>query len=138
MSDLKTKRNNADVEAFLNAVENESRRKDAFRLLEIMREITGAEAEMWGGSIVGFGSYHYVYASGREGDWPLTGFSPRKQSLSVYLMAGFDIFEHLLNKLGKHKIGKGCLYINKMKDIDELVLKQLIAESNAVIRKRYG
>ena len=102
MAELKTKRNDADVEAFLNKVENEKRREDSFRVLVIMEEITGLRPKMWGNSIVGFGSYHYKYASGREGDWPSVAFSPRKQSLTLYIMSGFDNFEELMRKLGRN------------------------------------
>jgi len=126
MAELKTKRNTADVETFLNGVEHDQRREDAFAVLELMREITGEPAEMWGDSIVGFGSYHYTYASGREADWMLTGFSPRKQSLTLYIMSGFDAYESLLEKLGKHRTGKACLYVNKLADIDMDVLRELV------------
>ena len=94
-----------------------------------MREVTGAEPQMWGDSIVGFGSYHYVYASGREGDWPLTGFSPRKRNLTLYIMAGFDEYDELLSRLGKFKTGKSCLYINKLEDVDQEVLAELVKRS---------
>jgi len=129
MAELKTKKTAASVEAFLNAVEHDKRRADGFALLEMMREITGEEAAMWGESIVGFGSYHYKYASGREGDWFLAGFSPRKRNLTVYIMSGFDGYEALLAKLGKHKTGVGCLYINKLEDVDVQVLRELIRRS---------
>ena len=138
MAELKTKRNDADVEAFLNKVENEKRREDSFRVLVIMEEITGLRPKMWGNSIVGFGSYHYKYASGREGDWPSVAFSPRKQSLTLYIMSGFDSFEELLSKLGKYKTGKGCLYVNKLEDVDERVLRSLIVQSIVAVKKRYG
>ena len=129
MSDLKTKKNAADVEKFLNSVENDKRREDSLVILDLMREVTGEEGSMWGSSIVGFGSYHYKYASGREGDWFLTGFSPRKQNLTVYIMDGFSNYDELLGKLGKHKTGKSCLYINKLEDVDQDVLRQLVMES---------
>lgn len=129
MSDLKTKKNDADVEKFLDSVENDKRRKDSLVVLNLMREVTGEEASMWGSSIVGFGSYHYKYASGREGDWFLSGFSPRKQNLTVYIMDGFSNYDELLGRLGKHKTGKSCLYINKLEDIDQDVLRQLVMES---------
>jgi len=138
MAELKTKRNDADVEAFLNNVENVKRRQDAFRLLVIMEEITGLKPTMWGNSIVGFGSYHYKYASGREGDWPSVAFSPRKQSLTLYIMSGFDSFDELMSKLGKYKTGKGCLYVNKLEDVDERVLRSLIVQSIMAVKKRYG
>ena len=101
MSELKTQKHDGSVAAFLNSVENERKRSDSFTLLELMQEVTGAEAAMWGSSIVGFGSYHYTYASGREGDWFVAGFAPRKQNLTLYIMAGFDGYETLLARLGK-------------------------------------
>ena len=133
MAELKTKKNDQSVEAFLNAVENEAKRKDSFTILEWMKEITGEEPEMWGSSIIGFGSYHYKYASGRQGDWFTVGFSPRKQNLTLYIMSGFDQYETLLEKLGKHKTGKSCLYLKKIEDVDEDILKELIRQSVAHI-----
>jgi len=129
MSENKTRPTDESVVAFLNSVEHKTRREDAFTLLEMMREITGEEAVLWGSSIVGFGSYHYKYDSGREGDMPLVGFSPRKQSTTVYIMPGFDDYDALLDNLGKHKIGKSCLYMNKLADVDETVLRRLIRRS---------
>ena len=126
MAELKTKLNDSDVEEFLNAVEDEQKRADSFELLKIMQEISGKPAKMWGTNIVGFGTYHYVYASGREGDWMLSGFSPRKSSISVYLMAGFEQLSDELASLGKHKVGKGCLYIKRLSDIDEKHLRKMI------------
>lgn len=135
MSNLKTTRNDGDVRAYLESVANKQRRQDALAMLELMREITGEEAEMWGESIVGFGSYRYRYASGRQGDWFLTGFAPRKQALTLYIMPGFERYEALLAKLGKHKIGKSCLYINKLADVDEDVLKEIITASVERMRR---
>lgn len=129
MAELKTKRNAASVQAFLNTVENAQKRQDSFVILDLMREVTGAEPEMWGDSIVGFGSYHYKYASGRAADWPLTGFSPRKQNLTLYIMAGFEQYDELLRRLGKHTTGSACLYIKKLADIDLEVLRELVAQS---------
>ena len=129
MSEPKTKPTDASVEDFLNAVYHPQRREDGFELLKIMKEITNEEPKMWGPSIVGFGSYHYKYESGREGDMPITGFSPRKRSLSVYIMPGFDEYSDLLKKLGKHRVGKSCLYINKLADVNISVLKDLIEKS---------
>jgi hypothetical protein len=129
MAELKTKRNEGDVEAYLNSVENETKRKDSFAVLKLMQEVTGEQPEMWGDSIVGFGSYHYKYESGREGDWFLTGFAPRKQNLTLYIMAGFDEYDKLLGKLGKYKTGKSCLYINKIEDVDKDVLRELVRQS---------
>lgn len=138
MSEPKTKRNDSDVKAYLESVPNKRRREDALVLLDLMSEVTGERAEMWGGSIVGFGSYHFVYASGREGDWPLTGFAPRKQSMTLYIMPGFEHYDDLLARLGKHKLGASCLYINKLADVDMQVLRQLIARSVAHMRVQRG
>ena len=129
MAELKTKRNKGDVEAFLNSVPDEKKRQDSFMVMELMKQVTGKEPEMWGDSIVGFGSYHYKYASGREGDWFITGFSPRKQNLTLYIMSGFDEYDQLLNRLGKHSTGKSCLYIKKIEDVDVSVLKELVKRS---------
>jgi len=126
---MKTTPNDKSVTKFLKSVENDKRRADGQEVLKLFEEVTGMEPRMWGDSIVGFGSYHYTYASGREGDWMLTGFSPRKQSLTLYIMDGFDEYDKLLAKLGKHKLGKSCLYINKLEDVDQDVLKQLIQKS---------
>jgi hypothetical protein len=136
MANLKTKPNEKNVEAFLKSVESEKKRKDSFKILDLMRRITDEAPVMWGPSIVGFGSYHYKYASGREGDWLLTGFSPRKQNLTLYIMSGFDRYEELLKKLGKYKTGQSCLYIKKLEDIDLEVLEELIRQSVDEISKR--
>ena len=136
MAELKTKLNDGDVIAFLNSVENEQRKKDSFIVLEMLKEITGKEPKMWGGTIIGFDSYHYVYASGREGDWPKIGFSPRKQALTLYLNAGYEErIPDMLEKLGKYKTGKSCLYIKKMEDVDTDVLREMIVESLAEYEK---
>jgi hypothetical protein len=129
MAELKTRRNKGNVVAFLDSVTNDQRRQDSFAVLELMEQVTGKKPEMWGDSIVGFGSYHYKYASGREGDWFLVGFSPRAQNLTLYIMAGFDGYETLLGKLGKHTTGKSCLYIKKLEDVDMDVLKDLVRQS---------
>ena len=129
MAELKTKRNKGNVEAFLNSVPDEKKRQDSFTILELMKQVTGAEPEMWGESIIGFGNYRYKYESGREGDWFLTGFSPRKQNLTLYIMSGFDEYDQLLSKLGKHTTGKSCLYIKKMDDVNVDVLKELVKMS---------
>ena len=126
MAENKTQANDGDVNAFLNGVEPERRRLDAIRLNEIFIEETGFEPVMWGGSIVGYGRYHYVYKTGREGDFLATGFSPRKASLSIYIMPGYADFGDIMGRLGKHKTGKSCLYVNKLADIDEDVLRELI------------
>ena len=134
MSENKTKPTDQNVIDFLNNVEHKTRRQDGFTLMEMMQKITGEQAVMWG-SIVGFGSYHYKYESGREGDMPLIGFSPRKQSMTVYIMPGFDDYEDLLGELGKHKTGKACLYINKLADVDADVLRKLIKRSYTHMRE---
>jgi hypothetical protein len=131
-AELKTKETRASVEKFLNEIKDDKKREDSYKILKLMKQITKAEPKMWGGSIVGFGDYHYKYASGREGDWFLTGFSPRKQSLTLYLMTYLEKHETILKKLGKYKTGKGCLYINKLEDVNMKVLKELI---NASIKK---
>lgn len=135
MAELKTKKNDASVEKFLNSVDNEKKQADSKKILEIMKEETGDEPKMWGSSIIGFGSYHYVYDSGREGDWFEVGFSPRKQNISLYIMSGFDNYDDYLSKLGKHKTGKSCLYVNKLEDIDEKVLRKLIKDSVKFVKK---
>lgn len=137
MAELKTKLNDGDVNAFLEAVHDEKRKADSFKTLQIMTEVSGEKAKMWGTSLIGFGSYHYVYASGRSGDWPLVGFSPRKQALTLYIMTGFKHYDDLLGKLGKYKTGKACLYIKKLEDVDEEVLKELISSSISFIKKKY-
>ena len=129
MAELKTKQTKASVEKFLNGVKDEKKREDSFKILELMKKITKEEPKMWGPSIIGFGNYHYKYASGREGDWPLTCFSPRKQNLTLYIMSGFEEYNDLLNKLGKLKTGKSCLYINKLEDVDLSVLRELVTKS---------
>lgn len=136
-AELKTKPQKTSVAAFLNAVDNDVRRQDAKVIAKMMAKITGKKAVMWGGSIVGYGSYHYKYKTGREGDWMITGFSPRKANLVVYIMAGFRQYDALMAKLGKYKTGKSCLYINKLDDIDLSVLEKLISESVKMMRKSY-
>ena len=133
----KTQPNRTAVKKFLDAVTPIKRREDGLRLLEIMTDVTGEKPKMWGTSIVGFGSYHYKYDSGREGDGPMTGFSPRKTALSVYIMGGFPRHDALVEKLGKCKTGKSCLYINKLDDVDEKVLRQLIKASWKYMLKTY-
>ena len=133
--ELKTKLNDASVEDFINTVEDETIRADCFEITKMMKQATKAEPKMWGASIVGFGSYHYKGASGREGDWMLVGFSPRKQNLTVYIMAGFDRYDELMKKLGKFSTGKSCLYIKKLADVDKKVLKELVSESVQYMKK---
>jgi len=135
-TELKTKVNDASVTDFLNSVADEQKRKDSFEILKIMKQVSKEEPKMWGPSIVGFGSYHYKGASGREGDWLLTGFSPRKQNLTLYLMGGLNTHTDLLKKLGKHKTSVGCLYIKRLSDVDVNVLKKLIAESLKRMKKQ--
>ena len=137
MTAAKTKPNRKSVRKFLESVENEKQREDAFALLEIMKKVTGEEPKMWGPSIVGFGSYHYKYASGREGDWLLTGFSPRKQALTLYIMAGFSRYDDLMAKLGKHTTGKSCLYIKRLDDVHLPTLERLVRESVTHVKKSY-
>jgi uncharacterized protein DUF1801 len=129
MAGNKTTPNDQDVEQFLNSVADEQKRQDSFTILELMQQVTGLEPRMWGSSIVGFGSYHYRYESGREGDMMLAGFSPRKQNLTLYNMGSFERYDDLLKQLGKHSTGKGCLYIKRLDDVDLATLKSLIEES---------
>lgn len=138
MAKLKTVRTNKSVAEFLRSVENRQRRADAAVVKKMMRDITGKRARMWGTSIVGYGSYDYRYASGRSGSFMLTGFSPRKQNLAVYIMPGFKSYQSLLSRLGKHKTGKSCLYINKLDDVDQTVLRTLIERSVRDMRKKYA
>ena len=135
MAELKTKQTGKSVEKFLNAIKDESARRDCFTILKLMKQATKSEPKMWGTSIIGFGRYHYRYASGREGDWFLTGFSPRKQNLTLYLMGGLDRHPDLLKRLGKHKTAKSCLYINSLDDIDMPALKALVKNSVEGMRK---
>lgn len=135
MSELKTKATDVKVEDFLNLVEPAQKREDAFTLLQLMRKVTGNHGKMWGPSIVGFGKYHYKYESGHEGDSYIAGFSPRKTRHVVYLMPGFYENEELLKRLGKYKASKGCLYINKLEDVDLATLEQLIRKSIDDLKK---
>ena len=128
-AELKTQRNSSSVKAFLDSVSDERKRKDARAVSALMQDVTGEKPAMWGTSIVGFGSYHYKGASGREGDWMLTGFSPRKDSLTLYLMSGFQQHSELLAKLGKHKTSMGCLYIKSLEDVHLPTLKKLVRQS---------
>lgn len=129
MAELKTKQTKASVKDFLNQITDEERRKDCFAVAKMMEEITGEKPKMWGPSIVGFGVYHYKYASGHEGDWPITAFSPRKRDLTLYIMPGFEPFGELMKQLGKHSTGKSCLYIKRLSDIHIPTLKKVIKES---------
>jgi len=137
MAENKTKETAEPVEDFLYAVDHPTRRSDALELNEIFKEVTGYAPKMWGPSIVGYGNYHYVYESGREGDFLATGFSPRKANLSIYIMPGYAEFGEILSRLGKHKMGKSCLYINKLADVDKDVLKELIRAGLADLDKKW-
>lgn len=139
MGTPKTIVNDASVTEFINAVPDVTKRNDSFALLELFSGITGEKPKMWGSSIIGFGSYHYKSERSRqEGDWLLTGFSPRKQNLTLYIMLGFDDYAGLLADLGKHKTSKGCLYVNKLADVDIAVLEKLIKQSFAAMKKESG
>jgi hypothetical protein len=130
MSEIKTTLNDASVEDFIDKVDDEVKRRDSLALLEMFARITGEQPKMWGTSIIGFGQYHYKSERSRqEGDWMLTGFSPRKQNLTIYIMPGFDDYADLLRDLGKHKTSKGCLYINKLSDVSRSVLEKLVEQS---------
>ena len=137
MAELKTKKTSASVAVFLNSVEDKKKRADCKVIAKMMREATGKRAKMWGSAIIGFDSYDYTYESGRSGSWPVCGFSPRAQNISVYIMPGFSKFEKLLDRLGKFKIGKSCLYIKSLGDVDEKVLNKLIAASVKEMRRMY-
>ena len=137
MYELKTKQTDNSVIEFIESVDHPKKREDAYQLLDIFTETSGYEAKMWGTSIIGFGSYHYKYASGHEGDAPLVGFSPRKAKISLYFATGDRDREQLLQKFGKHTSGKACVYINKVADIDVEVLKEMIKQSIAFLRKTY-
>ena len=136
---LKTKENNASVDAFLKTVADETKRKDSEEILNMMKKITGEKPKMWGASIIGFGNYIYESPkTGRSGEWFMTGFSPRKQNLTFYFMTGLSIFSELMKKLGKYKISGGsCLYINKLADVDVKILKELISHSFKNMKKKY-
>ena len=138
MAENKTKPTQARVSDFLQTVDNPKRRADANQVLAMMRRATGKRATMWGSSMIGFGKYRYKYESGREGEFMLTGLSPRKQNLVVYIIPGFEPFETQMKKLGKYKTGRSCLYINKLEDVDEKALEKLIADSVKLMRKRYN
>ena len=137
MAELKTKKTEASVDDFIAAIEDDQRRKDCKAVMAIMKRVTKSSPKMWGTNIVGYGSYHYKYASGQEGDWPLTGFSPRKQNLTLYIMAGFDDYPELMAKLGKYKTGKSCLYLKRLSDVDTAVLEQLVAASVKDMKEHY-
>lgn len=134
----KTVATDSDAKTFLDNVDDDTRREDSFRVMAMMENITGEEPKMWGPSIVGFGTYHYKYDSGREGDFLKTGFSPRKSALTLYIMSGFQGVDSLMNRLGKFKTGKSCLYVKKLDDIDLEALEELIRVSVAYIEQKYS
>jgi hypothetical protein len=137
MAGLKTKRTSASVTEFLREVDDKQKLADCRAIAKMMRTATGKRAKMWGASIVGFDSYDYVYKTGNSGTWPITGFSPRAQNISIYIMPGFSGFKSMLSQLGKYKPGKSCLYIKRLDDVDEKVLQKLINESVKEMRRRY-
>jgi hypothetical protein len=137
MAEPKTKPTNSSVTGFLNKIKDPVLKKECKEVLELMKSVTGEKPKLWGTAIVGFGRYHYVYASGREGDWPLTAFSPRQQNLTLYIMSGFEAHADLMDQLGKFKTGSSCLYLKSLRDVDMTVLKKLIRLSVAEMKKRY-
>ncbi|HRQ66755.1 MAG TPA: DUF1801 domain-containing protein [Xanthomonadaceae bacterium] len=137
MAELKTKKTTASVKSFLDAIDNEDMRRDARAVAKLMQDVTGEKPAMWGASMIGFGRYHYRYASGREGDWFLAGFAPRKKELTLYIMAGFSRYDALMARLGKFKTGKSCLYVKRLSDIDLDVLRELVGESVAYMKATY-
>lgn len=136
MAEVKTKLNDGSVTDFLNKIADKKKREDSYKIIDLMKKVTKYEPKMWGTSIVGFGSYHYKYESGREGDICLVGFSPRKQNLTLYIMSDFSKYDELLKKLGKYKTSKACLYIKKIEDIDIKILEEIIAESVKMMSKK--
>ena len=138
MAELKTKKHEGSVDGFLESIPDEKRREEGRAVLRMMKEVTGMEPAMWGPSMVGFGSYHYKYESGHEGDAFRIGFSPRKTALTLYIMPGFSRYDQLMEKLGKHKTGKSCLYIKKLEDVDHDVLRELMRLSLEHMREMYG
>lgn len=137
MAEAKTKRTTASVSGFLAAIADPARRRDCAALVRMMSRVTGAKPAMWGPSIVGFGQYRYVYASGHTGDWPVSAFSPRKTDLVVYVMAGFERFPSLMKRLGKARTGKSCLYLKSLDAVDPAALEELVAASVAWVRARH-
>ena len=138
-NELKTKKRKANVAKFLDSIKDEEKRKDSKKINEIIKEVTGEKPVMWGSSIVGYGTYHYKSESGREGDWMITGFSPRAQNLTIYIMPGYSFpkYKALLEKLGPHKLGKSCLYIKRLSDIHMPTLKKIIANGYQDMKKKY-
>ena len=138
MYELKTKLNDGSVLDFLNTIQDDKKREDSLKIVDLMREESGEEPKMWGSSIIGFGTYQYKYASGQEGDWLLVGFSPRKQALTLYILPGFERYPDLMSQLGKYSTGKSCLYIKKLEDVDMAALRKLVKLSVEVMRKSSG
>lgn len=138
MAEMKTRATGDSVDALLGAIPDEQRRQDCLRVLDIMKDVTGEAPKIWSGSMVGFGTYHYRYDSGREGDWFVTGFAPRKGNLTLYIMAGFDRYPELLGRLGKYKTGKSCLHVKTLADVDEDVLRELVRASVDHMRRTHG
>jgi len=136
MAEIKTKKTDQPVDDFLDSIDDETKKKDCYAILDLMKQITGEEPKMWGESIVGFGDLHYKYASGRESDWMVVGFSPRKQNLSLYLTCDFQEDPDLMSRLGKFKTGKACLYIKTLEDVNVEALKELIEKSIWAVRDR--
>lgn len=137
MAELKTKKNSGSVSTFLNSIENEEKRKDAKHLAKLLSKVTGHKPTMWGSSIVGYDSYTYTYPTGRSGEWPAIGFSPRKQNISIYIMPGYQDFGPLLKALGPHTTGKSCLYIKRLSDVDEKVLIKILTKGYTDLKKKY-
>lgn len=137
MAELKTKKTNASVLSFVKSIKDDQVRADCRTLISLMQAVTGQKPRLWGTGLVGFGSYHYVYASGREGDWPVTAFAPRKQNLTVYIMPGFAEYQDLLARLGPHKTAVSCLYIKRLSDVHLPTLKKIVAASVKHMKKTY-
>lgn len=137
MAELKTRPTKASVSAFINSIEDKQKRADARKVASMMRRATGSRARMWGESIVGYGSYSYTNTQGKDFEWMLTGFSPRKTALTIYVMPGFSGYDSLMSRLGKYKTGKSCLYVKRLSDVNEKVLEQLIGRSVQTMRKKY-
>lgn len=136
MAEIKTKPGQENITDFLNSITPESKKKDAFQLLELFQKITGLQPQLWGGAIVGFGKYEYQQKGGQKGEWFLAGFAPRKSNISLYTMAGFEQYESLLQKLGKYKTGMGCLYVNKLVDVDLKILEKIASASFEEMKKK--
>jgi len=136
MAELKTRKNDASIEKFINSLPDEAKRRDAFKILEMMKNASKLEPKMWGTSIIGFGDVHYKYASGHEGDTCMIGFSPRKQNFALYLMTGLDNFKDEFQQLGKYKTGKGCLYIKRLEDVNDTVLRNMLSKAIQLIKRK--